>query len=483
MTVREVVLHHDVRAPADLSPRTLLRGHARRRAASVVSLMAVDAAAVVLASALAARLLGSATPDAAHIAVAVALTIVVFLFSGLYGRRYTRHSLLRILRAAVIIALIVAVAAYVFHLAVPRPTLAVSLVAATVLFVATRYLYDWALARVYPDAERRPVLLIGLPAACLTARRTIEGGDEGASYRTLGMLGDDPPPAAWQLENGLPALGAMDKLEAVVRDREPAEIVVADPLLARDHMPALIDTCRRHRIVLRLTSSEAGFGPAPVSYVPGFGLPLFVVRPPALAGLDFYVKRILDRVLAVVGLVVLAPLMLVIAVAIKLTSRGRVFFVDDRIGLNQRPFRCYKFRTMVRDAATMQHRYEELNEAGGAIFKIRDDPRLTGVGRFLRRSSLDELPQLLNVLKGDMSLVGPRPLPLRDFGLLDDVHKQRHVVVPGATGLWQVSGRSELSFDDMIELDFRYIETWSLFSDLVIMLRTIGVVIGLKGAY
>ena len=483
MTVREVVLHHDVRAPADLSPRTLLRGHTRRRAVSVVSLMAIDAAAVVLATTLAARLLHSAAPDAPRITVAVALTIVVFLFSGLYGRRYGRHSLLRILRAAVVIALIVAVAGYVFHLAVARTTLALSLAAATVLFVAMRYLYDWALARVYPEAERRPVLLIGPPAACLTARRLIEGGEDGASYRTLGMLGDDPPPAAWQLENGLPALGAIDRLESVVRDQEPAEIVVADPLLARDHMPALIDTCRRHRIVLRLAASEAGFGPAPVCYVPGFGVPLFVVRPPALAGLDFYVKRLLDRILAVLGLVVLAPLMLVIALAIKLTSRGPVHFVDDRMGLNQRPFRCYKYRTMVSDAAVRQNELEELNEAGGALFKIRDDPRLTAVGRLLRRSSLDELPQLLNVLKGDMSLVGPRPLPLRDFGLLDDVHKQRHVVLPGITGLWQVSGRSELSFDDMIDLDFRYIETWSIASDLVILLRTFTVVFGLKGAY
>ena len=168
---------------------------------------------------------------------------------------------------------------------------------------------------------------------------------------------------------------------------------------------------------------------------------------------------------------------------IKLTSRGPVFYSDLRIGVGQKPFRCFKFRTMYRDAAEQQGELEALNEATGAIFKIKDDPRVTKAGRVLRRWSIDELPQLFNVLRGNMSLVGPRPLPLRDFKLMDDWHKRRHVVLPGLTGPWQTSGRSDMGFDDMIRLDFRYIEDWSLLSDFKIMLRTVGAVVFSRGAY
>jgi lipopolysaccharide/colanic/teichoic acid biosynthesis glycosyltransferase len=203
---------------------------------------------------------------------------------------------------------------------------------------------------------------------------------------------------------------------------------------------------------------------------------------PRQGPLDFVAKRRFDLVVGIVLTVALAPFMLVVALLVKLTSRGPVLFVDERIGFDQRAFRCYKFRTMHRDAAARQGELEPLNEAGGALFKIRHDPRVTPVGKLLRRTSLDELPQLFNVLKGEMSLVGPRPLPVRDFRLMDDADKRRHVVLPGITGLWQVSGRSELPFDQMIALDCRYIESWSLAGDLSILARTVGAVCWLRGA-
>jgi lipopolysaccharide/colanic/teichoic acid biosynthesis glycosyltransferase len=148
-----------------------------------------------------------------------------------------------------------------------------------------------------------------------------------------------------------------------------------------------------------------------------------------------------------------------------------------------RPFQCLKFRTMRQDAEQAQADLEELNEQTGALFKIRQDPRLTGVGRFLRRFSLDELPQLVNVVRGEMSLVGPRPLPMRDFYRLDEWHKKRYLVLPGITGLWQVSGRSELDFDDLVRLDFLYLERWSIMLDLSILLKTIPAVLSRRGAY
>jgi lipopolysaccharide/colanic/teichoic acid biosynthesis glycosyltransferase len=175
--------------------------------------------------------------------------------------------------------------------------------------------------------------------------------------------------------------------------------------------------------------------------------------------------------------------MAVVALAIKLTSPGPVFYAARRVGLGQRRFRCYKFRTMQADAQALQAELEALNEADGAVFKIKDDPRVTPLGRWLRALSIDELPQLINVLRGEMSLVGPRPLPLRDNELLAAWHKQRHVVLPGMTGLWQVRGRSDTSFDEMIDLDLLYIDSWSLWLDFSIMLRTAGAVFGSHGAY
>ena len=178
------------------------------------------------------------------------------------------------------------------------------------------------------------------------------------------------------------------------------------------------------------------------------------------------------------------PLWLLIAARVKLDSRGPIFYVDRRIGVGEREFGMLKFRTMVAEAADAAAAASRpTNEAEGALFKIRDDPRVTRVGRFLRRFSLDEIPQVVNVLKGEMSLVGPRPLPLRDYELLEDWHRARYRVLPGMTGLWQISGRSGLSFDDLVRLDFTYLENWSIWLDITIIAKTIPAVIARRGAY
>jgi len=165
------------------------------------------------------------------------------------------------------------------------------------------------------------------------------------------------------------------------------------------------------------------------------------------------------------------------------TSRGSIFYASQRPGIGGAPFSCWKFRTMYRDADQRQADLESINEASGALFKIRDDPRMTPVGRILRGFSLDELPQLWNVVRGQMSLVGPRPLPLRDYDQLEDWHKKRYLVLPGITGLWQISGRSELDFDDLVRLDFLYLERWSVFLDLSILVKTVPAVLSRRGAF
>jgi lipopolysaccharide/colanic/teichoic acid biosynthesis glycosyltransferase len=202
-----------------------------------------------------------------------------------------------------------------------------------------------------------------------------------------------------------------------------------------------------------------------------------------LTGWDWVLKRGFDLVVGSLVLLVGLPLWLLVALAVKLESRGPVLFVDRRVGVGEREFGMIKFRTMVAEAPALQGELEESNEAEGALFKIREDPRVTRVGRVLRRLSLDEIPQILNVLKGEMSLVGPRPLPLRDYRLLEDWHRARYAVLPGMTGLWQISGRSGLSFDDLVRLDFTYLENWSVWLDVTIIARTIPAVLTGRGAY
>jgi exopolysaccharide biosynthesis polyprenyl glycosylphosphotransferase len=211
--------------------------------------------------------------------------------------------------------------------------------------------------------------------------------------------------------------------------------------------------------------------------------PIATIATASITGPGAVAKRILDVVLAGVLLVVLAPVLVAVALLVKLTSPGPIFFVQERVGLGKRRFRMLKFRTMVADAERRIHELEHLNEASGPVFKIRNDPRLTPVGALLRKTSLDELPQLLNVVKGDLSLVGPRPLPVRDYeGFDQDRHRRRFSVRPGITCLWQIGGRSDVSFERWMELDMLYIDSWSLWLDLKILCKTIPVVLRGTGA-
>ncbi len=196
------------------------------------------------------------------------------------------------------------------------------------------------------------------------------------------------------------------------------------------------------------------------------------------------VKRILDVIVSAGMLALLSPLLLLLAALIKLDSPGPVLFRQVRVGLNRRRFKVLKFRTMVTEADERQSTLEAMNEADGPVFKIKNDPRVTRFGAFLRQFSIDEFPQLINVLKGEMSLVGPRPLPLRDVELIDTQwHKRRFSVKPGLTCLWQVNGRSDVNFEKWVRMDLEYIDTWSLGLDLKILLKTIPAVLRGSGAY
>jgi len=212
------------------------------------------------------------------------------------------------------------------------------------------------------------------------------------------------------------------------------------------------------------------------------GLPLLHVEEPKLSGVAWLLKNVLDRIISALALVALLPLFLFVSLLIRLSDRGPAFFRQSRVGREGKVFKVVKFRTMYPNAEERLAQLVDQNESDGLLFKIKDDPRITPIGRFLRSTSLDELPQLINVLRGEMSLVGPRPLPADDGDFLGDV-RRRLLVKPGITGLWQVSGRSETSWDDAVRLDLYYVDNWSLAFDMVIMWRTVGVVLRRRGAY
>lgn len=264
-----------------------------------------------------------------------------------------------------------------------------------------------------------------------------------------------------------------------------ATLVLAESIPSADLASELYWKLRRSGIAMQLipTSRDMLYRRGTPETVAG--LPTLRLDAPLMGGWGYRLKRWMDYVGAGLGLVILAPLLLGIALAIRLDSTGPVFFRQERVGLHGKVFQVWKFRTMVMDAPLLQANLEQQNEsADGVLFKVKYDPRITRMGRLLRRTSLDELPQLLNVLCGQMSLVGPRPLPVRDVAKFDGWHNIRHQVLPGVTGLWQISGRSDIdTFDDVARLDLHYIDNWSLNLDLEILTATLGIVLWGKGAY
>jgi exopolysaccharide biosynthesis polyprenyl glycosylphosphotransferase len=285
-------------------------------------------------------------------------------------------------------------------------------------------------------------------------------------------------------EGGVPSFGSMTGVAAVARAaRCDAIAVTASPSITAATLRRLAWDLEGTGVGLIVAPALTDVAGPRISIHPVAGLPLLYVDEPELGGLHRTVKRTMDIAITSLTLLLLSPLFLVLAVLVKSTSRGPIIFRQTRVGRESQEFRAYKFRSMTDAAEQELSSLESLNEAGGLLFKMRADPRVTRFGRFLRRYSLDELPQLWNVLKGDMSLVGPRPpLPSEVKQYAEDV-RRRLLVKPGVTGLWQVSGRSDLSWEDTVRLDLYYVENWSPVLDLVILARTVVAVVRGAGAY
>jgi exopolysaccharide biosynthesis polyprenyl glycosylphosphotransferase len=279
-------------------------------------------------------------------------------------------------------------------------------------------------------------------------------------------------------------IGPLNELAQILDDHIVNEIMIALPIKSYyEELREIVHIAEEQGVVVRFDSElfDLHLARARAEYLDGVPMLTLYGGPPSNWRSDC--KRMIDLLGATALLVLFSPLMLLIALVIKLTSPGPVFFVQERLGLNKRRFPMFKFRTMVADAEERQKELETMNEADGPVFKIRNDPRVTPLGRWLRKTSLDELPQLFNILRGELSLVGPRPLPARDFERFDEYwFNRRFSVKPGLTCIWQVSGRSETSFDRWIKQDLEYIDNWSLALDLKLLLKTIPAVLRGTGA-
>jgi exopolysaccharide biosynthesis polyprenyl glycosylphosphotransferase len=420
------------------------------------------------------------------------LLLVWHLIFSVFGI-YDSHRLSRrweesvdILKAATAGTLAILLGAALFHIRMITVTFAVVFWTTSLLTtILSRFIMRKVLKGVRLHGRNlRDMLIVGTSARAVQFARKIEGTAE-LGYRIIGFVDDDWEGSEEFRQSGYQRVANFAGLPVFLRENVVDEVAMALPMRSlHAHASEVAALCEGQGIVLRFTSNLFDLKLAK-SRADEFGGHSVITHYTGgmVEGTTVAIKRILDFSVSLVLIVLFSPVLLFTALLIKLTSRGPVFFVQNRLGLNKRRFKIYKFRTMVPDAEKKMKELEHLNEVSGPVFKIKNDPRMTGIGKFLRKTSIDELPQLLNVLKGDMSLVGPRPLPVRDYeGFSEDWQRRRFSVRPGITCIWQVGGRSSISFEQWMELDLQYIDKWSLWLDFQILLRTIPAVLKGSGA-
>jgi exopolysaccharide biosynthesis polyprenyl glycosylphosphotransferase len=392
----------------------------------------------------------------------------------------------RMVGASLKLAGSVAIVAYLAGAQVSRGFLGIAFLAGTIMLPFGRYLARQALhrARKREQGWSRRVLVVGDASHVIELSHQLRR-ETYAGYQVVGACIPDAliAPVPQHLD-GVPVVGSFRNI------LDAAAAISADTVAVTGSAELTARRLRRLGWQMEGTGIDLVLAPALTDVAgprihtrPIAGLPLIHVESPEFSGGRKAFKGMVDRVVALFALLVLSPIFTMIAVAIRVDSRGPVFFRQRRVGLGGKEFDVFKFRSMVVDADSLLASLTQMNETDGLMFKMRRDPRVTKVGRWLRKWSLDEIPQLINVAKGDMSLVGPRPPLPSEVAWYDQDVARRLLVKPGMTGLWQVSGRSDLSWDDGIRLDLYYVENWSLAADLAILWKTVGAVLFRKGAY
>lgn len=324
------------------------------------------------------------------------------------------------------------------------------------------------------DIYSKNVLIIGAGRVGEEIRDNLFGGKTNG-YRFVGFLDD--------FKNGEEhVLGSIDQIERLLQLYEIHEIYITIPS-ERKVINDLITKIRKYDVRIRIIPEMFELVTSGVVFDQAYDYPCIELVKTPLRGLNLILKRAFDLILSIMGLIVISPLLAAVAICIKLDSKGPVIIKQKRIGKNGAPFNMYKFRSMVENAEQLQMELATQNEADGPVFKIKNDPRITKVGRFIRKYSIDELPQLMNVVIGQMSLVGPRPPLPKEVELYTDYEWRRLDIRPGITGLWQINGRSDLPFDEWVKLDLYYIEHWSLGLEMKILFKTLPIVLKGTGAY
>jgi exopolysaccharide biosynthesis polyprenyl glycosylphosphotransferase len=350
------------------------------------------------------------------------------------------------------------------------------------MLLGVRFGLMWYFHRSLQKGENfLKVLIIGTGNRAKHLAETLRQNSEWGVH-IVGHLDPDPSRVGTYVFDS-PVLGTAGDISLVLKDHVIDEVILAIPRAMIPNVDRIAYACEEEGVTLRFMADVFDVHVARMKLVELGSVPMLTLEPVAQEEWKVFVKRIIDLAMSLVILPLVLPVIGMIALAIKLDSPGPVFFIQERIGQRKRGFPMIKFRTMVKDAEKMMTEMEQLNEAEGPIFKIAKDPRVTRVGRLLRKTSLDELPQIFNIIRGEMSLVGPRPMSIRDVGLFDQgIQRKRFSVKPGLTCLWQASGRSQLPFSKWLELDLYYIDHWSISLDLKILFKTIPAVLKGTGA-
>jgi exopolysaccharide biosynthesis polyprenyl glycosylphosphotransferase len=353
-----------------------------------------------------------------------------------------------------------------------------------VIIVANRLFLIWWYFKksIEKESNYLKILIIGTGERAQRLTKELKTQHEWG-VTVVGYLDTDASRVGQEVNTGVRVLGTVNDISIVLRNHVVEEVILALPRSLMNDVAMIATACEEEGVQFLVMSDLYDLNASRISLTRMGTIPLLRFEPVALDTGKLVVKRMFDLVLTLLAMPLIAPLMACIALAIKLDDGGPVFFVQERVGFHKRRFSMIKFRTMCVDAEKKMKEIEHLNEAEGPIFKMKNDPRVTRVGHFLRKTSLDEIPQLLNVLRGHMSLIGPRPMSLRDVDLFDrGIQRKRFSVRPGLTCIWQISGRSDLPFEKWLELDLEYIDNWSLWLDVKILVLTIPAVMKGSGA-
>jgi exopolysaccharide biosynthesis polyprenyl glycosylphosphotransferase len=413
---------------------------------------------------------------------------VLFTMWGMYAshRLSSRRDEVLDLAAAITVGtLIIAAGHYAFHIALITPKFVIAFWAAAVFTaVMSRLVLRLFLAQVRLHGRNlRDMLIVGTnPRGVQFAQKIVQNPALG--YRIVGFVDHAKPALAGFDDSGFTRVADFDGLPTFLRKNVVDEVVIALPMRSM-HAEAseVAALCEQQGILIRFASNlfDLKISRKRVEEVGGDSL--ITHYSGSIEGWPLVIKRVIDVVVSAILLILLSPVLLLAAIVIKLTSPGPVMFIQKRLGQNKRHFGIYKFRTMVVDAEKRMKEIEHLNEVSGPVFKIKNDPRITPIGKFLRKTSIDELPQLLNVFKGDMSLVGPRPVVRAELPKYGRTARYYLAVKPGLTGIWQISGRNDTDYRRRVAMDRHYARIASLGLDLVVLAKTVGVVLRRRGAY